>query len=79
MTNGWSGPVPTEIAKRLVNPGGMVFLIRAKMRGAELSPFATVSTRNGRFVAEFHFEKPIGPECQSAVVVQLGVMPEARP
>lgn len=76
-----SGPwtVPTEIAKRLVSPNGLAFLVRARMRGAVLAREATVSLIAGRFVADFPFERPIGTERQASVIVQLGVVAEERP
>lgn len=78
MSETWS--IPAEIAKRLLSSNGMAFLIRAKARGAELLRDATVvCTADGRFVAEFHFERPIGPEKQSAVLAQLTVRREDRP
>lgn len=75
----WSGPVPMEVAKRLLGPTGLTFLLRAKMRGAVVLPLATLIERpDGRFLAEFHFERPVGPENQSSVLAQLGVRREGR-
>lgn len=72
----WSGECPLEIVRRLTTPTGLVFLMRAKMRGAEFQPLATLSTRGTRWTAEIWFREPIGPERQSSVVVALAVMAE---
>jgi hypothetical protein len=66
-----------EVPKRLLGPNGLAFLVRAKMRGAVIMPLATLIARtDGRFLAEFHFERPVGPERQTSVLAQLGVRRE---